>query len=267
MKIMIKTDGLSKYYGKGGEIKAVDDLTLEVYEKETFGLLGPNGAGKTSILNCISGFYTPDSGTILFEGRGFSKERPDQIAKLGIARTFQNVELFSHMNVIDNMLLGRHHHYKSGFFKNAVLGYRAEEENTHRLKVEEVIDFLEMEQWRKHLVGSLPYGVQKRVELGRALAQEPKLLLLDEPMAGMTQEETEDIARFVLDVHEELETTIVMIEHDMDVVMDISERVCVLDFGKKIAEGSPREVQKDSEVQKAYLGEDYETVMRGAGNP
>jgi len=133
--------------------------------------------------------------------------------------------------------------------------------------VEEVIDFLEMEQWRKHLVGSLPYGVQKRVELGRALAQEPKLLLLDEPMAGMNQEETEDIARFVLDVHEELGTTIVMIEHDMDVVMDISERVCVLDFGKKIAEGSPREVQKDSEVQKAYLGEDYETVMRGEGNP
>ena len=133
--------------------------------------------------------------------------------------------------------------------------------------MEEVIDFIEMEQWRKHLVGSLPYGVQKSVELGRALAQEPKLLLLDEPMAGMNQEETEDIARFVLDVHEELGTTIVMIEHDMDVVMDISERVCVLDFGKKIAEGSPREVQKDSEVQKAYLGEDYETVMRGAGNP
>ena len=250
-----------------GGIQALDRVSLSVESGELYAIIGPNGAGKTSLLNCISGFYTPDSGTILFEGRGFSKERPDQIAKLGIARTFQNVELFSHMNVIDNMLLGRHHYYKSGFFKNAILGYRAEEENRHRLKVEEVIDFLEMEQWRKHLVGSLPYGVQKRVELGRALAQEPKLLLLDEPMAGMNQEETEDIARFVLDVHEELGTTIVMIEHDMDVVMDISERVCVLDFGKKIAEGSPREVQKDSEVQKAYLGEDYETVMRGAGNP
>jgi branched-chain amino acid transport system ATP-binding protein len=161
-------------------------------------------------------------------------------------------------------LLGRHHHYQIGFFKNALLGYRTNAEIRQRQKVEEIIDFLEMEQWRKHLVGSLPYGVQKRVELGRALAQEPRILLLDEPMTGMNQEETEDIARFILDIHEEIGTTIVMIEHDMNVVMDISERICVLDFGKKIAEGTPLEVQKNPQVQKAYLGENYKSVLEGA---
>jgi branched-chain amino acid transport system ATP-binding protein len=238
-------------------IKALSDVSLSLERGEIYAIIGPNGAGKTSILNCVSGFYIPDSGTIRFEGRKITGSRPDQIAKLGIARTFQNVELFSNMNVIDNMLLGRHNHFRSGFFRSTFMGYFNRDESENRRKVEEIIDFLEMEYWRKHLVSSLPYGVQKRVELGRALAQEPKLLLLDEPMSGMNLEEKEDIARFVLDVNEELGTTIVMIEHEIAVVMDISERVCVLDFGKKIAEGVPEEIQKNPEVQKAYLGEKY----------
>lgn len=246
-----------------GGIDALSDVSLSVEPGELYAIIGPNGAGKTSLLNCISGFYRPDKGDLLFEGKNLLRLRPDQIAKLGIARTFQNVELFANMNVIDNMLLGRHHHFKSGFFRNATMGYLSQEESEHRRRVEEILDFLEMEQWRKHLVGSLPYGVQKRVELGRALAQEPKLLLLDEPMSGMNLEETEDIARFVIDIHQELGTTMVLIEHDMHVVMDISERICVLDFGEKIAEGTPVEVQKNPEVQKAYLGEDYESVMDG----
>jgi branched-chain amino acid transport system ATP-binding protein len=182
---------------------------------------------------------------------------------MGIARTFQNVELFANMTVIDNMLLGRHNHYRGGFFHSMMTGYLNPEESEHRAKVEEIIDFLEMERWRKHFVSNLPFGVQKRVELGRALCQKPKVLLLDEPMAGMNQEETEDMARFIIDIHEELNITVVMIEHDMDVVMDISQRVCVLDFGKKIAEGPPEAVQKDKEVQKAYLGENYETLVKG----
>jgi len=246
-------------------IVALERVSLNVAEGELVAVIGPNGAGKTCLLNCISGFYRPDGGNILFAGRDLARWRPDQIAKLGISRTFQNVELFARMNVIDNMMLGRHHHFRHGFWHNAVFGYRAAEEAVHRRKVEEIIDFLEMERWRKHLVSSLPYGVQKRVELGRALVQEPRLLLLDEPMAGMNQEETEDIARFILDIHEELGTTIVMIEHDMDVVMDISKRICVLDFGRKIAEGTPGEVQKNLEVQKAYLGDDATTLFKAEG--
>jgi branched-chain amino acid transport system ATP-binding protein len=247
-----------------GGIQALIEVSLSVEKGELYAIIGPNGAGKTSLLNCVSGFYKQDEGTIIFEERDLGGLRPDRVAKLGIARTFQNVELFANMSVIDNMLLGRHNHFRGGIFRNTALGRFAAEETEHRRKVEEIIDFLEMEQWRKHLVSSLPYGVQKRVELGRALAQEPKLLLLDEPMAGMNLEETEDIARFVLDIHEELGTTIVMIEHDMDVVMDISQRICVLDFGRMIAEGAPSEIQRNPEVQKAYLGEDYETLVRGA---
>ena len=246
-----------------GGIKALSDVSLSVEQGELYAVIGPNGAGKTCLLNCISVFYKPDAGTILFEGRDLARLRPDQVARQGIARTFQNVELFSRMTAVDNMLLGRHNHFSTGFFSNAALGYRGREESEHRQKVEEIIDFLEMEQWRKHFAADLPYGVQKRVELGRALAQEPKLLLLDEPMAGMNLEETQDMARFIIDIHEELGTTVVMIEHDMDVVMDISQRICVLDFGQMIAEGTPAEVQRNPEVQKAYLGEDYQILVKG----
>ncbi len=246
-----------------GGIKALLGVSLSVESGELYAVIGPNGAGKTCLLNCITGFYRPDHGSIVFDAKDLSLERPDQIAKLGIARTFQNVELFANMNVIDNLLLGRHNHFQSGFFSNSILGYRAREESEHRRKIEEIIDFLEMEKWRKYLVSNLPYGVQKRVELGRALVQEPELLLLDEPMAGMNVEETEDIARFIIDIHEELGTTIMMIEHDMGVVMDISQRICVLDFGRKIAEGAPNEIQEDPEVRKAYLGEKYEALAKG----
>jgi branched-chain amino acid transport system ATP-binding protein len=246
-----------------GGIQALSHINLSVRAGDLYAIIGPNGAGKTSLLNCISGFYKPDSGRVFFRGRDLAPLRPDQVARVGIARTFQNVELFRNMTVVDNMLLGRHNHFLSGFLANAFLGYRDREESENRRKVEEVLDFLEMEKWRKYLVSSLPYGVQKRVELGRALCQEPALLLLDEPMAGMNLEETEDIARFILDIHEELGTTIVMIEHDMNVVMDISQRIAVLDFGVKIAEGGPVEIQRNPEVQKAYLGQDFEAVMGG----
>ena len=257
---ILDIDNVSLFFGG---ITALNNVSVSVEEGQLYAIIGPNGAGKTSLINCVSGFYKPQRGAIRFRGEDITRLRPDQVAKLGIARTFQNVELFANMNVVDNMLLGRHNHFASGFFKHALLGYRDREESDHRRRVEEILDFLEMEKWRKHLVRNLPYGVQKRVELGRALSQEPTVLLLDEPMAGMNLEETEDIARFVLDIHEELGTTIVMIEHDMDVVMDLSQRICVLDFGEKISEGTPLEVQGDPEVQKAYLGEDYHSVMQG----
>jgi len=226
-----------------------------VNEGEIVSIIGPNGAGKTTIFNCISRIYTPIEGSISFGGRELLREQASDISKLGIARTFQNIALFSHMTVLDNLLLGGHNQLRSGpLFAGFFYGRALREELALRRKAEEIIDFLEIEHVRKRVVHSLPYGVQKRVELGRALVLEPKLLLLDEPAAGMNVEETEDMARFILDIQEEKGITILLVEHDMGVVMDISDRICVLEFGTKIAEGAPEEIARNESVIKAYLG-------------
>ncbi len=241
-----------------GGVRALVDVSVEVREGEILSIIGPNGAGKTCILNCINGFYRPQSGDIHFEGQNITRLPSHRIARLGIARTFQNIELFSGLSVQDNLLAGRHF-YMAGGLAGSVLGgvyfgKAHREEVEQRRVIEEVIDFLEIEAIRKQVVGTVPYGLRKKVELGRALALQPKVLLMDEPMAGMNLEEKEDMARFVLDIYEERVNTIVLIEHDMGVVMDISDRVVVLDFGRKIAEGTPSEIKSDPNVIKAYLG-------------
>lgn len=239
-----------------GGVRALCSVGMQIKEGEIFAVIGPNGAGKTTLLNCINRFYKPDKGRILLNGMEIQNLAPHRIAGLGIARTFQNVELFKGMTVLDNIKLGSHIHLKSGPVSGGIYWGKAHKEETAIRKEieEEIIDLLEIEHIRKRVVGTLPYGLQKRVELARALAMKPKVLLLDEPMTGMNLEEVEDMARFVLDVNEEWKITIILIEHDMGVVMDISDRVSVLDFGEKIAEGLPDEIKRDSRVIKAYLG-------------
>jgi branched-chain amino acid transport system ATP-binding protein len=248
----LRIEGVAKQFGG---VTAVNDIGLEVRRGEILSVIGPNGAGKTSLLNMVSGFYRPDRGRIVFEDEDITGFAPSRIAERGIARTFQNIALFKGMTVLDNLMLGRHVRMRSGVFSAfAYWGFAQKEEIAHREKVEDLIEFLKLEDLRKSPTGALSYGLQKRVELGRALALEPQLLLLDEPMSGMNQEEKEDMARYVLDVNEERGTTVVLIEHDMGVVMDISNRVVVLDRGRKIAEGEPGEVQANPEVVRAYLG-------------
>ena len=240
-----------------GGIKALQNVDFKVNEGEIFAVIGPNGAGKTSLINSINGFYSPQQGSILFEGDDISDIPPYERAKLGISRTFQNIALYTNATVLDNLMAARHIHMKSNMLTGALYWGRAQrEEIAHRRHVEDIIDFLEMEHIRKALVGTLSYGLRKRVELGRALALEPTLLLLDEPMAGMNVEEKEDMARFILDIHELQKTTIMLIEHDIGLVMDISHRIAVIDFGVKIGEGTPDEISQNEAVINAYLGQE-----------
>ncbi|UFN51102.1 ABC transporter ATP-binding protein [Roseomonas sp. OT10] len=241
-----------------GGVRALTDVSFAIRPGEVFSIIGPNGAGKTSMVNCVSGRYRPTEGRVLFQGRDVTRLGPAKRAPLGIGRTFQNLALFGHMSVLDNIMVGRHHLLRSGFLRGMAywLGGAQREELEHRRAVEEIIDFLEIQHVRKAPAGTLSYGLRKRVELARAVALRPSLILLDEPMAGMNLEEKEDMARFILDLNEEWGMTVLMIEHDMGVVMDMSHRVMVLDFGRKLVEGTPEEVLAHPQVRRAYLGEE-----------
>lgn len=256
-EVQLKVDNIQLNFGG---VTALLDVSMEVRQSEILAIIGPNGAGKTSLLNCISGLYHPQRGSIVYmtgKEHEITRMKPHQIARLGIARSFQNIELFRHMTVLDNLLSGAHVHMRSSLLSGLIYWGSAQREHIHfRRFVEDIIDLLEIEAIRNETVGSLSYGLQKRVEMGRALAMRPSLLLLDEPMAGMNSEEKEDMARFVLDINEEHGVTIALIEHDMGVVMDISDRIAVLNFGQKIGEGTPEEVRGDKSVVEAYLGED-----------
>jgi branched-chain amino acid transport system ATP-binding protein len=250
--VMLTADRISLSFGG---IQALLDVGMEVRQGEIFAIIGPNGAGKTSFMNCINGFYRPQRGSIHFEGKEITRLSSHRIAELGIGRSFQGLQLFDGLSVLDNIMAGRHFHFKTGILSDAIyFGRTRREEIKQRKIVENIIDFFEIEPVRKQLVGALPYGMRKRVDLARALAAEPRLLLLDEPLAGMNRDEKEDIARFILDISEEMGITITVVEHDMGVVMDICDRVVVLDFGRKIAEGTPEEIRTNEEVIRAYLG-------------
>jgi branched-chain amino acid transport system ATP-binding protein len=259
--IVIEVVNLSLAFGG---VQALEGVSVSLHRGEILAVIGPNGAGKTCLLNCISRFYSPQQGQVFFMGREITKMATHDIAKMGIARTFQNVELFKGMTVLDNIKLGRHAFLKSGIFSDVIyFGRTRSEELALRQEIEEnIIDLLEIESIRKKIVGTLPYGLQKRVELARALAMRPAVLLLDEPMAGMNLEETEDMARFILNVNRMWQVSIVLVEHDMGVVMDISDHVAVLEFGRKIADGTPHEIQENPQVVKAYLGEDQRAYSR-----